>query len=232
MRIAVYLNDKGFNNIDLSSCGLGNPGVGGTQLEFVLLADYLGRISTNTVLILHHNENKVPTNCEEKIVNSIEEMLSVAHLYDFLIVQSSISGIIQQVDKNMINTVLWSHNYMRPRSLREAHKSKYIKAIVAVGKEEYHAMRIFTNKVKLIYNMIPPVRQERLLNNEHIVTYIGSLISEKGFHILAKIWPQIIKRIPDAKLYVVGGGTCILERRVSDQRKLQINSMKNSFSDI
>lgn len=38
------------------------------------------------------------------------------------------------------------------------------------------------------------------------VCYMGSLVPEKGFHILARQWKYIIKKVPDAELYVLGSG--------------------------
>jgi glycosyltransferase involved in cell wall biosynthesis len=38
------------------------------------------------------------------------------------------------------------------------------------------------------------------------VTYIGNLAKQKGFHILARAWPQILRDCPDAVLNVIGSG--------------------------
>jgi glycosyltransferase involved in cell wall biosynthesis len=38
------------------------------------------------------------------------------------------------------------------------------------------------------------------------VTYIGSLVPQKGFHVLAKAWTQVIQVCPDAVLNVIGTG--------------------------
>jgi glycosyltransferase involved in cell wall biosynthesis len=42
--------------------------------------------------------------------------------------------------------------------------------------------------------------------NSNEITYIGSLIPSKGFHILARIWPRIKGKYPDAILNVIGNG--------------------------
>ena len=39
---------------------------------------------------------------------------------------------------------------------------------------------------------------------EHVVTYLGGLYPQKGFHVLAAAWKRVLSKIPDAKLYVVG----------------------------
>jgi glycosyltransferase involved in cell wall biosynthesis len=43
-------------------------------------------------------------------------------------------------------------------------------------------------------------------NKEQIVTYVGALIPTKGFHKLAKVWKNILKKVPTAKLQVIGDG--------------------------
>ena len=42
--------------------------------------------------------------------------------------------------------------------------------------------------------------------DSHNVVYMGCLIEEKGFHVLAKAWKKILEQVPDAQLYVIGNG--------------------------
>ncbi|WP_332400851.1 glycosyltransferase [Lactococcus laudensis] len=64
------------------------------------------------------------------------------------------------------------------------------------------------NKFFYIYNAINldnyPIRDNVQENN--IICFVGSITPAKGFHVLAKQWPKIKKKIPDAKLYVIGSG--------------------------
>jgi glycosyltransferase involved in cell wall biosynthesis len=39
------------------------------------------------------------------------------------------------------------------------------------------------------------------------VTYLGSIVPQKGFHLLAKIWPEVHKQNPDLRLKVIGSGS-------------------------
>ena len=58
-----------------------------------------------------------------------------------------------------------------------------------------------------IYNMFDGrLFSYRPMPSVPAVTYTGSLVSAKGFHILANIWPQILKAVPEAQLYVIGNG--------------------------
>ena len=36
--------------------------------------------------------------------------------------------------------------------------------------------------------------------------YLGSLVPQKGFHLLAKIWLKVVERVPNARLVVIGSG--------------------------
>ena len=49
--------------------------------------------------------------------------------------------------------------------------------------------------------MDTPNRQE-----SYNVVYVGALIPSKGFDVLASIWKKIVSRVPQAQLYVLGGG--------------------------
>ena len=88
-------------------------------------------------------------------------------------------------------------------------KCEYAKANVFVGRQQYdryidHAV---INKSTYIYNMYPEtdeLHRDKIQN--HAVTYIGSLVPTKGFHVLAAVWKTILKEVPDAALNVVGNG--------------------------
>lgn len=54
--------------------------------------------------------------------------------------------------------------------------------------------------------MYPEVEEVRSNSNGYNVTYIGSLIPSKGFHILAKSWKKVLQKIPQARLQVIGSG--------------------------
>lgn len=73
-------------------------------------------------------------------------------------------------------------------------------ANVFVGRQQYD--RYVDHKIILkstyIYNMYPmEKKQKRKFENQHTVTYIGSLVPEKGFQVLAAAWKKIIAEVPD-----------------------------------
>lgn len=111
--------------------------------------------------------------------------------------------------------VIWAHNVIPNHLLTRMHRLGGVSAIVNVGREQldlYRDHQMFYRST-YIYNGIPlkPYEYYRsnsasLSDRKHEVTYLGSLIPVKGFHILAKIWKDIVKEVPDAHLNVIGSG--------------------------
>jgi glycosyltransferase involved in cell wall biosynthesis len=60
----------------------------------------------------------------------------------------------------------------------------------------------------MIYNGFDPKHYmpKEPVPKEKSVVYMGSLIHEKGFHVLARVWKRVIEKVPDAKLEVIGSG--------------------------
>src|SRR3989344_1732191 len=85
--------------------------------------------------------------------------------------------------------------------------SEYLKKIVT-------NFGVMPEKIKVIYNAfeLPKVnithdeaRAKFLLSGEVMVS-IGRLVSWKGFETLIEMFPEIVKRNPNAKLYIIGDG--------------------------
>ena len=211
IKIGIEIPDTTISGIDLSRPELGNPGVGGSEYLFTLLASQLKKRGLD-VTIYHYNVNTLPENSCEHIVKDSISMLNKAN-------SDGINVLIHQVGKTTewyhaleqthINSVAWAHIYLEYNELKAIRKCKNVKRIVFVGKEEYDSYidDDIIEKATYIFNMIP--MQATACKRELIkkrVTYVGSLVPAKGFHKLAQIWPEIIKRVPNAELYVIGNG--------------------------
>ena len=85
-------------------------------------------------------------------------------------------------------------------------------------------------KSTYIYNMINTSRtaKERCVVQPS-VTYIGSLVPAKGFHLLAKIWPSVLARVPDAQLNVIGTGKVYDRNAVLGKYGIAQESYENEF---
>jgi glycosyltransferase involved in cell wall biosynthesis len=86
-----------------------------------------------------------------------------------------------------------------------------ISRLVCVGREELDLLRDHPviYKTTCIYNGIQPsiyAPEQHIIGDGTTVVYLGSLVREKGFHILARVWPKVKARVPDACLKVIGSG--------------------------
>ena len=211
IKIGVEIPDEKFAGVDLSNPELGNPGVGGSEYLFTLLASQLKKRGLD-ITIYHYSENALPDGSCDYIVKDSIDMLKKANFdgMDILIHQvGKTTEWYQTLEKTSIKSVAWSHVYLDYDELKDVRKCNNVKRVVFVGKEEYDSYidDDVIKKSTYIFNMIPmeSAAAKRELN-KRIITYVGSLVPAKGFHKLAQIWPDIIKKVPDAELYVLGNG--------------------------
>ena len=211
LKVGIELPDENIFNVDLSSPELGNPGVGGSEYLFILLANELKKHSID-ITVYHYSHNLLNNDLVDCIVKDNIEMIHKAN-------EDNIDILIHQVGKsedwykNLSNTnihsVAWAHVYLDYMELQFLKKCNNVKRIVFVGKEEYDSYidDDIIKKSTYIYNMVPTLIPacERAYQKP-IVTYVGSLVPQKGFHKLAEIWPDIVKEVPDAQLNVIGTG--------------------------
>lgn len=211
IKLGIELPDKNIKGIDLTNPKEGNPGVGGSEYLFTLLGTYLKQEAENIdICFYHYSENKLPE--KGKIVTDEYEMLRQMRI-------DSIDIFIYQVNKTSewykalrntnLRAMAWAHVYPAYYEQKEIIKTENIRRVVFVGKEEYDAYidSDLICKSTYIYNMLntdKPLRERNFLNKE--VTYIGSLVPAKGFHALAKIWSNVLDKVPDAQLNVIGTG--------------------------
>ena len=211
IKLGIELPDKNITGIDLSNPKEGNPGVGGSEYLFALLGTYLKQETDNIdICYYHYSDNKLPE--KGKVVKDEYEMLRQMSLdsVDIFIYQVNKAPEWYKVlQKTSLRAMAWAHVYPAYYEQQELIKTENIKRVVFVGKEEYDAYidSDLIRKSTYIYNMLntdKPLRERTLTSKE--VTYIGSLVPAKGFHVLAKIWNSIVEKVPDAKLNIIGTG--------------------------
>lgn len=211
MRLAFILKDIGLNEIDMSNPQNGNPGIGGSEYLFVLLMYYLSIQSKYEIICYHFGNNKLPKGIVEIGIDKVNDALIDAkdkHV-DFLIYQINWGEeFYNKLNEIGVNAIAWAHCYISKEELRMMTSSCHVNRVVCVGKEQYDTYidHPIIKKMTYIYNMVPSNRKEKRIVNDNIVTYVGSLVEGKGFHILAKAWPKVISKVPNAKLYVIGTG--------------------------
>ena len=200
--------------MDLTKPENGNPGVGGTQFEFVLLINTLLNHynSKYDIFIYHYNENSYNNKAKDVIVKNEEDLLKIAAAdeIDLLVYKTDKDAKwYSELEKYGIITLAWAHTYLKYEELKLIERSKNVIRLICVGKEQYdiHIDDDVILKTGYIYNMVDSSGAHiRNTQYENEVTYIGSLIREKGFHVLAKAWKDVLKEVPDAKLNIIGSG--------------------------
>lgn len=211
LKVGIELSDKKIYGVDLSRPEFGNPGVGGSEYLFTLLASELSKKGIN-VTIYHYSNNILPPNSNNHIVKDSISMIQKAQ-------DDGITILIHQVGKTdewyyrlkdtSVNSIAWAHVYLDYYELKLLRSCSNVKRVVFVGKEEYDAYidDDIIKKSTYIFNMLPTktLVKKRKFNNS-VVTYVGSLVPAKGFHKLAQIWPELVKRVPNAELNVIGNG--------------------------
>lgn len=216
-KIAFYLNNPMLPKVDYSTIMNGNPGIGGSEYEFLLVSFLLEERDNGILSFLITNsgnsfphKNVVPVSdlrgcCDYCAENDV----------DCIVID------IKHFDKNVLDdysgkldVIIWAHNNVSFSQLDLFCKLDYIRKIVNCGREELELYRdhIATLKSTYIYNIFPVreksfyLKQMKDRTDNFNVVYMGSLVKVKGFHVLARAWKKILKRIPDAQLFVIGSG--------------------------
>lgn len=215
MKIGFEFRDDNYYNKNFTVFDKGNPGVGGTQYEFVLLANYLSKNIENVELTFFHkgNGNVFSEYINEVFYENVNEVPSLAkenHI-DILIFWTMHDAIWYKALKDScVKSIGWAHNFIEYPELCEINSISNIKAVVAVSKEQYELLSAEDcfNKCTYIYNMFDfdASFQKEITNKENAVCYMGALVEPKGFHILAKCWKRVLSEVPDAELIVLGSG--------------------------
>ena len=221
MKVAFYLQNKGIKEVDCSCPMVGNPGIGGSEYMFIAIPFSLWAKSNSChqVFLMANSISQLPKHINCKYVPSdgdLRESLDRFRI-DAVVLRYSFDNlkIVESLPSN-IKVILWAHNFIRREELSKLANDNRITCIVCVGNEQLQMYRDHQAYYKsvAIFNGYPI---HYFLNNQssdlvpftkrgNEVTYLGNLVSYKGFHLLAKAWKQILAEVPDAHLNVIGGG--------------------------
>lgn len=215
-KVAFFVNNPSLPNKDYTSIDRCNPGIAGSEYEFLLVSYLLQNrengidpyLLVNFEGVLPHKNiikvNNLDDSCKVCVENEIFEVVVDIKSLDF-------SVLDHYADK--LSIIVWAHNTVMYSVLDKLANKRYIKKIVNVGREQMELYRdhMATLKSTYVYNIFPIQSKEyyqsrRCDHDNHNVVYMGSLIKTKGFHVLAKAWKSILLQVPDAQLYVIGSG--------------------------
>ncbi len=218
MRIGFYLANRQIPDVDLRYPRLGNPGCGGTEFLFSALPHYLAKLHGHALcpIIFANHVDFLPDNVSAIRVEDVcdgayaakEEGCSFFIYRPHRHVDSRILDLINELQLPAIG---WLHLTPTMPHLRRMANTPYLKAIVCVEHEQYDLIQDSPAYEKLTYivngfdvdGFQPSSRPKK---DPCLVAYLGAIVPQKGFHLLAKIWKKVLNRCPQARLVVIGTG--------------------------
>lgn len=195
-----------------------NKGLGGTDFAYLSLAFYVNKISNfnltlfskskfslETIKLIKVNTiNEVILECQEK------KSLLILNHGDLLLpgTESPNLDLINKFEDLKIRIILICHNHIKYKFAKVVANSPSIVLNVFVGKQfyDYYYDHKIILKSTFMYNLSPLHTQKRSLETDkkNDIVFLAGITPNSGFHVIAKAWKKVLKRVPDAKLFVMG----------------------------
>lgn len=222
MKIAFYHHNSTFPKVDCRHLEKGNPGIGGSEYALLTVAKKLHGYSEKLdVTVFAEVVDEMLPKMSYRKVQDLMEAISISEKEGISVmvfrygIDVRFNAFLKHQRTNL-KLVLWCHNFVSCEDLDLYAKSDAISRLICVGREQLDLYRDHPAFLKsdYIYNAIPQelfdsIKKESIPSFEErgkVVTYIGSLVPAKGFHLLAKAWPEVIKKVPNASLNIIGSG--------------------------
>ena len=211
MRVAFYLNTEAVKRMDIGDVDGGNPGIGGTEYMFFLIAKYLSRS-----MEVHFYATQVGAFPPGVTYHQVRDFADAAAQCQangekwVILREAEIVANAAIIRQSALRFLAWAHNYSNAKTLRVCDHLANVVRYLCVSREQYEQMRDETifRKCAYIYNAAVaaayPADPRPAVGNA--VFFMGSIIPPKGFHILARQWQEIRRQVPDATLHIVGSG--------------------------
>ena len=213
INVAFYFDKPGLENLDYSSFLYGNPGMGGTEYEFLLVSQLLHRRNNKYKIVLL-SRSRLSSSISYVYVDGIEQACDYCaenNINTFIINQALYEDVISY--SQTLNLILWAHNDIANKRMSSMARNQQVKKVVFCGREfmELSYDQLIMLKSTYIYNIFPIQEKKWYLdriayNDNHNVVYMGAIVPGKGFDLLANAWPKVLSQIPDAQLFVIGSG--------------------------
>jgi glycosyltransferase involved in cell wall biosynthesis len=215
IKVAFHIKNDTYPEVDLRFPELGNPGVGGTQFTTLAVAYYLQKYFSERIepIILANHVHLLPKKLEALKICSLLDAARIAseQRVDIFVFKSQEANheIYSLVNQLKLKSVARSNNTPDQIALDVISNCEFIRCHVCVGQEQLDFLRdhkVISKSTRIFHPFNPNAFIPNKVNpkTKNSVVFLGSLIPAKGFHRLARIWPQIIHKYPQAKLTVIG----------------------------
>lgn len=236
MKIAFYLDNSNYKDVDFSNPKGGNPGVRGTQYMIWIVASLLNeKYDDLSIILFANNIQNMPHNltCFEA-ANSIDALKKAefcgCDFFVFRPISSDLPRFFIHLKETHVKVITWNHNYEEYPLLQQISLTDNVVANIDVGKQQLD--RIIDHdawrKSQYIFNGLQmdlyKTTKKREIYGNYNVVYCGALEKQKGFHVLAKEWKKIKRAVPGAQLHIVGSG-----KIGSDQRNNPLDTLDSKY---
>ena len=215
MRVGVFVDDLRIQNINISQPEQGNPGVGGTPFCFAMLLRFMKMYYPEMELYFYHGNRNViwpAVNCEQYV----SDVYSAARIAkrdncDCFLFRFGVEGddLYCLFDELKLKAIGWEHNFIDYSKLEQIKNHPYFVRNVFVGCAQYYRYidHDAIKKCTVIENMLfsEHIPNYKTVSNKNVI-YAGQISELKGFSYFIKKWKEIIEKVPDAALYVMGNG--------------------------
>lgn len=216
MLIGFFCDNRGASQTDFSRPWEGNPGTGASEYLQVATPYFISKYcgdKTRCVIFAPHIQH-LPKSVGAQQANSIVEAAHQAKAMgvDYFVFRPRLKEekhILDVLDELALPSIGLAQLTPKPEHLRKMAKSRAFKTLVCVGREQYDFLMdtAVHNKITYIDNGLHVAscnQGDAPAKDYRLVAYMGALVPQKGFHILATAWPKVLKRVPDARLSVIG----------------------------
>ena len=216
MLIGFFLDNSGVSQTDFSRPWEGSPGTGASEYVQVALpyfiAQYGGESIETCIFAPHTDLLPSDIHCYEapSVIHAARKAKAAG--VDYFVFRPRIheeTRILDVLDDLQLASIGISQLTPHPVHVRRLTKSKALKALVCVGREQYDYLMDAPIYKKLAYIdngvQVSSCNDSPVPTKDHrLVAYMGALVPQKGFHVLAQAWPKVLQRFPDARLSVIG----------------------------
>ena len=211
MKIVLFIDNHSMGGVDISRLYEGNPGIGGTQYEMFLLAKLMiDRNKTDDFFLCLTQPQKGFAGERVIVLDTFDDVFKYCNdnLVDILIMREN-KKMDEISSLKSTRVVFWIHNFISYSAVKKIGENKNVKRVIFVSKQHYDFYLEYNlnKKASYIFNSLAfPNKLPIGAKKENNVVFTGNIVPIKRLHLVTKIWPYIKKRVPDAKLFVIGTG--------------------------